>query len=66
MKYEKNNKCCNSNNLTYEDDLYGGEMELWQCRKCKKCYHIPIDIIRDFDNKEYVDYKEIQKVDCNI
>jgi len=66
MKYENNNKCCNSNNLTYEEELYAGEVELWQCMKCYKYYHIPIEIRRDFDNREFVPSKEFQKADCNI
>ena len=42
-----NNKCCNSDNLVYDEEIICGEVELWYCIKCKKSYNIPIEIRRD-------------------
>ena len=66
MKYENNNKCCNSDNLVYDEEIICGEVELWYCIKCKKSYNIPIEIRRDFDNREFVPSVEIKKADCSI
>ena len=38
--------------LEYVYEVYAGEMELWQDPVTTKLYHVPIEIVRDFDNME--------------
>jgi len=38
--------------LVYVYEMYAGEMELWQDPVTTKLYHVPIEIIRDWDNSE--------------
>jgi len=36
--------------LVYVEEIYAGEVELWQDPVTNTYYHVPIEIVRDFDN----------------
>ena len=52
MNNKNNNKCCKEEHLEYIESECAGETEIWYCKKCSKEYTIPVEYIRDFDNKE--------------
>jgi len=45
--------------LEYLEETYAGERETWLDPVTGDCYHIPIEIVRDWDNSEVIGkYKE--------
>ena len=48
------NGCCNVSNLKYHYDGDGVEWEMWKCDACNAQYTVPIEIVRDFENRCYV------------
>lgn len=38
--------------LEYVEEIYAGEVELWRDPETDTHYHVPIEIVRDFDNIE--------------
>ena len=38
--------------LEYFEETYAGEIETWVDPVTKTYYHVPIEIVRDFDNIE--------------
>jgi hypothetical protein len=38
--------------LEYVEENYAGEVELWRDPETDTYYHVPIEIVRDFDNIE--------------
>ena len=41
--------------LEYVEETYAGEMETWQDPATGNYYHIPIEIVRDWDNSELLE-----------
>ena len=52
---KKNEWPKNCDNIDYIEDVIGGEIELWECKDCKKSFHVSIEIVRDFANAEVKD-----------
>lgn len=54
---EKQKKVCSSKceNLDYIEDIICGEVEHWGCKSCSRGYNIPIEIVRDFKEKELIE-----------
>ena len=51
MKYENNNKCCNSDHLKYNETLISCELEHWYCTVCNRDFEVDLEMKRDFKNK---------------
>jgi len=41
--------------LEYVEETYAGEMETWQDPVTEAYYHVPIEIVRDWDNSELLE-----------
>lgn len=41
--------------LEYVEETYAGEMETWQDPVTETYYHVPIEIVRDWDNSELLE-----------
>jgi len=44
--------------LEYVEETYAGEMETWQDPVTEAYYHVPIEIVRDWDNSERLEMEE--------
>lgn len=59
IKMKNKNECPkNCDNIDYIEDVIGGEIELWECKDCKKSFHVSIEIVRDFENAEVQNEKQ--------
>jgi hypothetical protein len=56
---EERHKCpTDCKNLIYVEDICGLELEHWGCESCPKGYNVPIEVVRDYDNKELITYNK--------